>query len=121
MTRILLIEDNPDNAELVLKILASGGFEASHALDAETGLEMAKKIRPGLILLDLGLPDFDGQTLAGWLRADPVTAKIPLVAFTAWPEATVRPMIASYGFVGYIGKPMPRTVEFLAQIKSFIK
>ncbi|RPH60956.1 MAG: DNA-binding response regulator, partial [Chloroflexi bacterium] len=62
MAKILLIEDMPDNASLVLKILESAGFEAIHAPDAESGLQMAQDTSPDLILLDLGLPDYDGQT-----------------------------------------------------------
>jgi two-component system cell cycle response regulator DivK len=121
MSKILLIEDMPDNASLVIKILQSAGFEALHAPDAETGLEMAQNTTPDLILLDLGLPDYDGQTLAGWLRADPLTAGIPIVAFTAWPEETARQMAESYGCVGYIGKPIIKVNDFVATLKSFLK
>jgi CheY-like chemotaxis protein len=121
MKKILMIEDIPDNAEVARKMLESGGYEVFHALDAETGLQMAQDIIPDLILLDLGLPDYDGQTLAGWLRADPKTAPIPIVACTAWPEETARSMAESYGCDGYIGKPLPKVNQFLSQIRSFIK
>ena len=121
MTKILMIEDVPDNAELARRILVSAGYEVFHAPDAETGLEMAITQIPDLILLDLGLPDYDGQTLAGWLRAEPILADTRIVAFTAWPEETVKKMVESYGCDGYIGKPIIKVNEFIAQIASFSK
>ncbi|HNR45961.1 MAG TPA: response regulator [Anaerolineaceae bacterium] len=121
MTKILLIEDIPDNAELTCKILVSAGYEVVHAPEAELGMEQAVSVKPDLILLDLGLPDYDGQTLAGWLSADPRTAAIPIVAYTAWPEATARQMVTSYGCAGYIPKPIIKVNDFLSQIASFLK
>jgi len=121
MTKILMIEDVPDNAELARKILASADYEVAHAPDAETGLEMALAQIPDLILLDLGLPDYDGQTLAGWLRAEPSLNSTRIIAFTAWPEETVKKMAESYGCDGYIGKPIMKVTEFLAQVASFLK
>jgi len=121
MIKILMIEDIPDNAELARRILVSAGYEVIHALEAEKGLEMALIEQPDLILLDLGLPDYDGQTLAGWLRAEPKTANIPIVAFSAWPEDTARQMAESYGCVGYISKPIVKVNEFVAKIASYLK
>jgi len=120
VTRILMIEDNPDNAELTRKILMSAGYEVIHALEAEKGFELALSEQPHLILLDLGLPDYDGQTLAGWLRAEPKTAHIPIVAYTAWPDETARQMVESYGCVGYISKPIVRVNAFLSKIASYL-
>jgi CheY-like chemotaxis protein len=121
MKTILVVEDLPDNAELTRRMLVSGGYEVIHAPDAETGLEMAVSEVPDLILLDLGLPDYDGQTLAGWLRANPVTAEVPIVAFTAWPEEAARLMAESYGCNGYITKPVLKVTDFLNRIASFLK
>ena len=121
MTRILMVEDNPDNAELTRKILMSAGYEVIHAPEAEKGFELALSEQPHLILLDLGLPDYDGQTLAGWLRAEPKTANIPIVAYTAWPDETARQMVESYGCVGYISKPIVKVNAFLAKIASYLK
>ncbi|OQY89198.1 MAG: hypothetical protein B6D38_07555 [Anaerolineae bacterium UTCFX1] len=121
MAKILIIEDIPDNAELAGRILSSSGYEVIHAADAETGLQMALDHEPALILLDLGLPDHDGLTLAGWLRANPQTLHTPIVAFTAWPKETAQLLIQSYRCDGYIAKPITSVVEFVAQISSFIK
>jgi len=121
MPKILMVEDMPDNAELARKILVSAGYEVIHAPDAETGLEMALAHCPDLILLDLGLPDYDGQTLAGWLRAEPTLSATLIIAFTAWPEETVKRMTESYGCDGYISKPILKVNDFLVQIASFLK
>ena len=121
MTKILLVEDILDNASLVRKALSGRNYEIIHALDAETGLSLALEHVPDLILLDLGLPDYDGQTLAGWLRAEPVLDSTPIVAFTAWPEETAKNMVASYGFDGYICKPIIKVSEFIAKIDSYLK
>jgi DNA-binding response OmpR family regulator len=121
MTKILLIEDNPDNAELVRRTLSATDYEIIHAADAETGLQLALAECPDLILLDLGLPDYDGQTLAGWLRAETVLDATPVVALTAWPEETARQMVESYGFDGYICKPITKVAKFVSQIQSFLR
>jgi two-component system cell cycle response regulator DivK len=121
MTKILLIEDIQDNAELVRKALSKSGYEIIHALDAETGLQLALTHVPNLILLDLGLPDYDGQTLAGWMRAEPILDATPIVALTAWPEETAKTMVESYGFDGYICKPILKINKFIAQVDSFLK
>lgn len=121
MKKILVVEDIPDNAELAHKILTAGGYKVIHAMDAETGFEMALSQAPDLILLDLGLPDYDGQTLAGWLRDKPETAKVPIVALTAWPEETAKKMAESYGCNGYIPKPITKVNDFLSKIASFLK
>lgn len=121
MTKILIVEDVQDNAELTRKILLSAGYEVIQTDEAEKGLNLAVSEQPNLILLDLGLPDYDGQTLAGWLKADPRTAAIPIVACTAWPEATARQMVTSYGCAGYISKPIVKMNAFLETIASCLK
>ena len=121
MTTILVIEDIFDNAELVRKALTPRNYKVIHALDAETGLQMALAEAPDLILLDLGLPDYDGQTLAGWLRAEAKLDDTPIIAFTAWPHETARKMVESYGCNGYISKPIVSIKAFADQIASYLK
>lgn len=121
MTKILLIEDIPDNVELVRKALSRTGYEVLHAADAETGLAMALAQHPDLILLDLGLPDYDGQTLAGWLRDDATLADTPIVVLTAWPEDAAKQVVKSYKCNGYISKPIIKVNEFILQVNSYLK
>ena len=105
MAKILYIEDVQDNITLVEKIVTSRGHEFQSARNAEQGLELAFESKPDLILLDLGLPDADGQTLSVWLRGDPYFYSIPIVVLTAWPEEVVRQTVNAYNLNGYLCKP----------------
>lgn len=119
MLTILLIEDYADNARLVMRTLQPYGYRILHAWDGESGLHMAVSEQPDLILLDLGLPDVEGQTLVGLIRNQPGLESVPLVALTAWPPDTARQMAEAYGCTGYISKPIdPR--EFPALIAGYI-
>lgn len=105
MARILYIEDIQDNITLVEKIVTSRGHEFLSARNAESGLELAFSAKPDLILLDLGLPDADGQTLSVWLKSDPTLVSTPIIVLTAWPEEVVRQTVEAYGLNGYLCKP----------------
>jgi len=105
MAKILYIEDIKDNITLVQKIVTSRGHEFMSAENAEMGLEMAFNLHPDLILLDLGLPDADGQTLSVWMRNDPVLEAVPIIVLTAWPEEVVRHTVEAYNLDGYLCKP----------------
>ena len=109
MARILYIEDIQDNITLVEKIVVSRGHEFLSARNAEAGLELAFASKPDLILLDLGLPDADGQTLSVWLRGDPALASTPIIVLTAWPEEVARQTVAAYNLNGYLCKPFSMT------------
>jgi DNA-binding response OmpR family regulator len=105
MAKILYIEDIEDNLKLVEKIITSQGHEFFWARNAEEGLEMALSKQPDLILLDLGLPDSDGQTLSVWLRDEPTLEKVPIIVLTAWPEEVASHTVEAYGLDGYLCKP----------------
>lgn len=109
MAKILYIEDIKDNITLVQKIVTSRGHEFMSAENAETGLQMAFDLRPDLILLDLGLPDADGQTLSVWMRNDPILESVPIIVLTAWPEEVVRHTVEAYNLDGYLCKPFTLT------------
>jgi CheY-like chemotaxis protein len=119
MYTILLIEDNPNNARLMCRVLERHNFTVLHAEDGETGLQMAFAHRPDLILLDLGLPDVDGQSVAGMLKQPDSLPDTPLVVVTAWPAETARAMVEAYGCEGYIPKPID-TREFPLQVASYL-
>ncbi len=119
MQTILIIEDNPDNARIAMRALRPYGYRLLHAPDGESALVMAAEEKPDLILLDLGLPDLEGQTLAALLRGLPGLADVPLVAVTAWPLDTAVHMARAYGCDGIISKPIsPR--EFPSQIAAYL-
>ena len=103
---ILLIEDIDDNATLVLKVLKARGYDVLWANTGEKALDMAADTQPGLILLDLGLPDIDGQTLVRYFRAMPHLESVPIIVVTAWPEETAKTMVEAYGCDAYVGNPI---------------
>ena len=105
MAKILLIEDIADNAALVKKAVEAKEIDFYWAKNANEGMKMALELKPDLILLDLGLPDVDGQTLSTWIRDEKELWNIPLIVMTAWPETTAQQMVNAYKLDGYIGKP----------------
>ena len=118
--KVLLIEDYDDNARIMIRSLKPHGFEIFRAIDGETGLRLAIEKRPDIILLDLGLPDVEGQTIAGLIRSRPELASVPVVAVTAWPPDTARYMAQAYGCAGYISKPID-VLKFPEQVKAYLK
>lgn len=119
MAKILYIEDIQDNITLVEKIIKARGHEFFFAKNAETGLELAFAVKPDLILLDLGLPDADGQTLSTWLKDDPELGSTPIVVLTAWPEEVVRQTVNAYNLNGYLCKPFALT-DLVKMIDSLL-
>ncbi len=120
MPLVLLIEDNSDNARLVQRVLANSRFRLMHARDGESGQRMAVEYRPQLILLDLGLPDIEGQKVALFIRQAPELRTVKLVAVTAWPEETGREMVRAYGCDGYIPKPID-VRRFIEQLEELLR
>ena len=120
MSRIVVIEDNEQNARMVDKLLRRAGHEVMLAEDGEIGLTTVFEQHPDLVLIDLGLPDIDGQTVIAMLRQDSDLAHIPIIAFTAWPEDTAHSMAEAYGCDGVIVKPI-NTRTFAEQVQDFIK
>lgn len=83
MTRILLVEDNELNRDMLARRLARAGFGVEQAVDGTEGIHAARNAAPDLILLDIRLPDIDGREVARRLKADPATRTIPIIALTA--------------------------------------
>ncbi len=104
--RVLLVEDNLDNRELVRFLLERYQYEVITAQSGREGLELARKEKPDLILMDLSLPEMDGWTVAGTLKQDAVTADIPLFALTAHTLPGDRKRAFDSGFDGYLSKPI---------------
>jgi two-component system, cell cycle response regulator DivK len=115
--RILLIEDNIDNFELVRYLLEREGYEVLAAYDGQGGLDISRRELPDLILMDLSLPVIDGWTAARMLKDDPLTSQIPLLALTAHTLPGDRKRAIESGFDGYISKPID-VVRFGENIKK---
>lgn len=103
---ILVVEDNALNLELVRDVLITAGMKVVEARTALEGLQAASELRPALILLDIRLPGMDGYALLQRLKADPVTASIPVVALTAQAMVGDREQALAAGFADYIAKPI---------------
>ena len=117
--RLLYVEDNPANVRLMQGIV--GRHAHLHLFTAPTaalGIEMARTQRPDLLLLDINLPDMDGHTLLGVLRADPATRDIPAVAVKAIAMADDRTRARHAGFNEYLAKPidLPRFEAMLERL-----
>jgi CheY-like chemotaxis protein len=83
MPKILLVEDNEYNREMLTKRLQRAGFSVVTAVDGREGLEMARTEAPDLIVMDLDLPEIDGWEATRRLKANAVTSRIPVIALTA--------------------------------------
>jgi two-component system, cell cycle response regulator DivK len=104
--RVLLVEDNEDNFELVRYLLERAGYDVLAGYDGQEGLDVARRELPDLILMDLSLPVIDGWAAAQILKADPLTSHIPLMALTAHTLPGDRKRAMESGFDGYISKPI---------------
>jgi two-component system, cell cycle response regulator DivK len=120
MSLIVVIEDNAQTSRLAEKLLHKAGHKVLIAEDGEAGLMAVMESQPDLVLIDLGLPDIDGQTIVALLRQQTGLENLPLIAFTAWPEDTAREMIKAYGLDGAIYKPID-TRKFAQDIALFLK
>lgn len=104
--RILIVEDNMDNYELVRFVLERAGYDVFLAVNGRDGVDAARLQKPDLILMDLGLPEMDGWQAAEKLKSDESTSSIPLVALTAYTLPSVRQRAIQAGFDGYVTKPI---------------
>ncbi len=104
--RILVIEDNPLNMELVFYTLQAFGYEPIAATTGQAGLDLAREQRPDLILCDVQLPDIDGLTIARTLKADPELKHIPMVGASAYAMQDDYAAAYEAGFDAYLVKPL---------------
>lgn len=110
---ILLIEDNEQNRYLATFLLEHRGHTVVPARDGPEGIELARRVRPDLILLDIQLPTMDGHAVARALRSDPSCAAIPIVAVTSYAMPGDEEAAIEAGCDGYLEKPIdPETFVF---------
>ena len=120
MTTILHIEDNRANQVLVERVLAAEGYKIMNAADGESGIQAAMNGKPDLILIDMGLPDIDGQTVVTHLKQIPNLQTVPMVAITAWPAEKALETAKRYGLSGCILKPID-VKSFPKQIAKYVE
>src|ERR1051325_1896080 len=118
--RILIVEDNPENLDLMTYLLEAFGHTVLKAMDGEAGVQVARSERPDLVLCDLQLPKLDGFEVAGQIRNSPELSKVPLVAVTAYAMRGDHDKVLAAGFKGYITKPIVPE-EFVSQAEEFLR
>jgi two-component system cell cycle response regulator DivK len=118
--KILIVEDNEDSRELVVKVLKNKGYVTVEAVDGEEALEKAIAEKPDLILLDISIPKLDGYEVAKRLKNMEEFQGIPIIAFTAHAMKGDREKIIVAGFEGYISKPV-NIRKLPEQIRAYLK
>lgn len=118
--RILVIDDNPQNVELLESALTLAGYEVFTALGGEEGLEKARSHLPDLILLDVLMPDMDGYEVCIRLRKDEATRSIPVVMLTALKGMEDKVRGLEVGADDFLSKPFHQ-VELMARVRSLLR
>ena len=118
MAKILLVEDNEMNRDMLSRRLIRRGYDVILAKDGEEGLEAARKQNPDLILMDMSLPVLNGWDATRQLKGAPETAHIPIVALTAHALNTDREKATEAGCDAYETKPidLPRLIDTIEQL-----
>ncbi|MBM4238855.1 MAG: response regulator [Gammaproteobacteria bacterium] len=105
MKRILVVEDTDDNLEILQLVLEREGYAVLQATDGLQGVAMAINEQPDLVLMDIRLPEIDGYEATRRIKADPRSAKIPIVAVTSYAISGDRKKCMDAGCDDYITKP----------------
>lgn len=118
MARILLVEDNEMNQDMLRRRLERRGHEVLIAPDGEVGVQLGREAMPDLILMDISLPVLDGWEATRRLKGDPATAGIPILALTAHALTTDREKCFEAGANDYDTKPIdfPRLLDKIARL-----
>ncbi len=104
--KILIVEDNRNNASLLRDILSFHGYEIAEASDGNLGVELARELMPDLILMDIQMPGLDGMTAGSILKGDPATSGLKIIALTSFAMRGDRDKFLAAGFDGYLSKPI---------------
>ena len=110
MPKILLVEDNEMNRDMLSRRLERKGFEVAMATDGRQGVEMAQAAPYDLILMDMSLPEVDGWEATRQIRAAPGTKSVPIIALTAHAMIQDRQKCLDAGCTDYLAKPVDRTI-----------
>jgi two-component system, cell cycle response regulator DivK len=118
MRKILLVEDNEPNRDMLSRRLARSGYSVVAAIDGPQGVRMAREERPDLILMDVALGDMDGWEATLTIKADPNSAPTPVIALTAHALESDRKRSAEVGCADFDTKPVdyPRLLEKIERL-----
>lgn len=117
--RILIVEDNSANLELMVYLLSASGYETATAVNGRAGVEAAKSNPPELIICDVQMPEMNGYEVARTLKSDANLRSIPLVAVTAFAMVGDQEKALAAGFDAYIAKPI-EPEDFVARINALL-
>jgi len=118
-TKVMLVEDNQMNSRLVEYVLERDGFEVTTLTSAEEAVRMAAENTPDIILMDIQLPGMDGLEATRRLKANPLTAKVPVVVITAHAMRGDEERVRAVGCEGYVTKPI-NTRELADTIRKYL-
>lgn len=118
--KILVVEDNAVNLELFMDLIRMGGHDCIHSTKGEDVLDIVKREKPDLLLLDIQLPGIDGMEVGKILRSDEETKYLKVIALTAYAMKGDKEMFLEKGFDGYIPKPV-KMKEFLEAIEGYLE
>jgi two-component system, cell cycle response regulator DivK len=117
--RILVVEDRPDNRQIIRDMLAPTDYEITEVESGEEALTAIGKQRPDLILMDIRLPIMDGYTATSQIKADPAFRSIPIIAVTSYARSGEGKKARAAGCDDYVPKPFsPR--QLLAKIRQYL-
>lgn len=119
MSKILLVEDNEMNRDMLSRRLIKNGYEIAIAVNGEESVELAKSMLPDLILMDMSLPVMDGWEATTLIKSDPLTRHIPIIALTAHAMDEDRQKTLDAGCDEYDSKPIELT-RLLSKIRLFV-
>ncbi len=117
--KVMIVEDNELNMRLFRDLLTAFGYNTIETRDGLAALEIAKKEQPALILMDIQLPHVSGLDVTRWMKADPETENIPIIAVTAFAMRGDEEKIREGGCQAYLSKPIS-VATFIAKVKEFI-
>jgi two-component system cell cycle response regulator DivK len=118
--RVLVVEDQPDNRQIIRDMLASTDYEITEAENGEEALSAIAKVRPDLILMDIQLPVMDGYAATRRIKTDPALKSIPVIAVTSYALSGEEKKAREAGCDDYVPKPYsPR--QLLAKIQQYLK
>ena len=117
---ILIVDDAPANLSVLRKMMVEQGYQTFVATSGERAVQIAKRVHPDLILLDVVMPGIDGLETCRQLKANPLTARIPIIFMSAKNEA--EDVVAGFdtGGVDYMGKPL-RMAEVCARVRTQLR
>lgn len=116
---VLIVEDNPKNLRLVKDILESQGYRTLQAFSGQEGINLARREKPDLIIMDIQMPDITGLQATRILKEEKDTASIPIIALTAMAMKGDRETIIDAGCDGYLQKPV-RFDALLETVKQWL-